>query len=135
MNDELNIKDFSDKTILVCDDEDAYRKFLFKIIEKYLKSKVLVAADPSEMFELLNSEKVDLILLDLQMPVMDGLTALSHIRNNQTTTNIPVLICSALGFENIIFNLARLKINGFIIKPFEAKTVLNKIYDVLINLK
>lgn len=123
--------DFSNKTILIVDDEEAYRKFLTKIIEKFLKAKVYSTNNPGDMFAILEKEKIDLIILDLQMPVMDGQTALRHIRSNKKTENIPVLICSALGFETVVKNIAKLGINGFIIKPFEAPTVLNKIYNVL----
>jgi len=123
--------DFSDKTILIVDDEEAYRKFLTKIIEKFLKAKVLSTNNPGDMFAILEKEKIDLIILDLQMPVMDGQTALRHIRTNTKTEKIPVLICSALGFETVVKNIVKLGINGFIIKPFEAPTVLNKIYNVL----
>ncbi len=133
MEDELKNIDYSDRTILVCDDEDAYRKFLNKVLAKFLKTKVLIASNPSEMFELLKTETPDLIILDLQMPVMDGQTALKILRENPQTELIPVLICSALGFESVIINLAKLNISGFIIKPFDASTVLQKIHQILSN--
>lgn len=133
MEEELKNVDYSDRTIIVCDDEDAYRKFLNKILTKFLKARVLIASNPSEMFELLKTENADLIILDLQMPVMDGQTALKLIRENPKTELIPVLICSALGFESVIVNLAKLNISGFIIKPFEASTVLQKINQILSN--
>lgn len=133
MEDELKNIDYSDRTILVCDDEDAYRKFLNKILVKFLKARVLIAANPSEMFELLKTEKPNLIILDLQMPIMDGQTALKLLRESPETELTPVMICSALGFESVIINLAKLNISGFIIKPFEASTVLLKIHQVLKN--
>lgn len=133
MEDQLKNIDFSDRTILVCDDEDAYRKFLNKILSKFLKARVLIASNPGEMFEILKKENPDLIILDLQMPVMDGQTALKLLRENPKTELTPVLICSALGFESVIVNLAKLNINGFIIKPFEATTVLQKINQILSN--
>lgn len=131
MEEELKSVDYSDRTILVCDDEDAYRKFLNKILVKFLKARVLIASNPGEMFELLKSEKPDLIVLDLQMPVMDGQTALKLLREDTATELIPVIICSALGFESVIINIAKLNISGFIIKPFEASIVLQKIHQVL----
>jgi len=130
---EIKNINFSNKTILIVDDEEAYQKFLAKIIEKFLKAKVISANNPAEMFEIIENMNPDLIILDLQMPVMDGQTALRHISSNEKTENIPVVICSALGFESVIVNLAKLKISGFIIKPFEASTVLKKIYNVLIE--
>jgi len=133
MEDELKNIDYSDRTIIVCDDEDAYRKFLNKVLAKFLKTKVVIASNPSEMFELLKTEIPDLIILDLQMPVMDGQTALKILRESPQTELIPVLICSALGFESVIINLAKLNISGFIIKPFDASTVLQKIHQILSN--
>ena len=123
----------SSKTVLIVDDEEPYRKFLAKIIEKFLKSKVLQAKNPKEAFEILAHTIPDLILLDLQMPLMDGQTALKYIRSNEKTAGIPVLICSALGFESVITSLAKQGISGFIIKPCDANTVLSKIYQILIK--
>ncbi|HRP02940.1 MAG TPA: response regulator [Candidatus Kapabacteria bacterium] len=131
MNTEHQVIGYLDKLVLICDDEESYTKFLSKIIDKYLKARVLVATDPGVMFEVLKSENPDLIILDLQMPVMDGEKALKVLREDHVHNSVPVLICSALGFESTIVNLAKLNIDGFIIKPFEATTVIQKIQTIL----
>jgi CheY-like chemotaxis protein len=128
---QKEMMNLSDKTILIVDDEEAYRKFLTKVIEKFLKATVVQARNPKEAFEYLADNIPDLILLDLQMPLMDGQTALRYIRESERTVYIPVIVCSALGFESVISNLAKQKVSDFILKPCDASTIIKKVYRIL----
>ncbi len=123
--------DFSDRTILICDDDPTYRKYLNKIIITLLQAKVAAVSNPNEMFEYLENNQPDLLILDLQLPIMDGYTALSIIRDNPKTYKLQVLICSVLGYESVVHNIAPLNISGFIIKPFETITAITKISQIL----
>ncbi len=82
--------------ILIFEDE----KFLAEMYELRLKQenmKIFIALDGQAGLDLLEQEKIDLILLDLVMPGMDGLQVLEKIKNNQKTKDIPVVIFSNLG--------------------------------------
>ncbi|MBE2188463.1 MAG: response regulator [Desulfobulbaceae bacterium] len=127
--------DFSEFTVLIVDDDETFRKFLEKIIGKFLKAKVVQASNPKDAFEIMEKSVPDLMILDLQMPVMDGMTALHYIRTNDSTSDIPVIICTALGFESLIVRLSHQKISAFIVKPVTFEIVLEKIYNVLVQLK
>jgi CheY-like chemotaxis protein len=122
---------FGDKTILLVEDEETYLKFTAKVIEKYLHSTVISCTNPKEAFEYLNNAIPDLIIMDLQMPVMDGLTALKYIRASERTAKIPVIICSALGFESILKTMSQLGVSEFIVKPADASVIVKKITKVL----
>jgi CheY-like chemotaxis protein len=123
--------DYVNKSILLVEDEETYRRFMAKIIEKYIKCNVKSCANPKEAFDYLNTEIPDLIIMDLQMPFMDGLTALKYIRASESTANIPVIICSALGFESIIKTMSQYNVADFIVKPTDANVIVKKIIKAL----
>jgi CheY-like chemotaxis protein len=134
-DEQMHDIDFSKLTVLLVDDDETFRKFLEKVISKFLKAKTVQASNPKDAFEIMEKSVPDLIILDLQMPVMDGMTALHYIRTNDSTSDIPVIICTALGFESLIVRLSHQKIASFIVKPVTFEIVLEKIYNVLIQLK
>ena len=123
--------DFSDTNILVVDDEIPYRKFLSKLIEKKLKLNVIEAANPIEAFELMEKYSISLIMMDMEMPVMDGLTAIKKIRTMPKYYMTPIIACSALRSIDLIVNLGKLRINDYIAKPSDAVTILTKILKAL----
>ncbi len=134
-DEELKNLDFSDYTLLVVDDDEPFRRFIEKVVDKFLKAKVVQASNPKDAFEIMERKLPDLMILDLQMPVMDGMTALHYIRTNDSTSSIPVIVCTALGYESLIVRLARQNISGFIVKPAPYETIIEKIYSVLVKLK
>ncbi|MFA7626668.1 MAG: response regulator [Candidatus Kapaibacterium sp.] len=121
------IPGYEDRKVLIVEDEDPYRRFLTKLIEKYLHAEVGAVPNPKEAFDYLNHTIPDLIIMDLQMPFMDGMTALKYIRANEKTANIPVIICSALGFESVIKSMNLYNVSDFILKPADAQLVIKKI--------
>jgi CheY-like chemotaxis protein len=124
--------DYSKYTILIIDDELGYRKFYSKIISSYFKSKVVEACNPGEAFDYIKDNPVpDLILLDMQMPVMDGYTALQKIRAYSKTANTKVIASTALNNTQLISSLIKLKISDYIVKPTDKKTAINRIKKVL----
>ena len=66
--------------------------------------------------EVVKSFKPDVILLDIQMPEMDGAEALKHIRSNESSKNTPVLILTNLGEEEAPHNMRALGIHSYIVK-------------------
>ena len=87
----------SQKTVLVADDYDDARMILKRLLEME-GCRVLEAADGSEAVELAarHSSELDLILMDLTMPVLDGYEATRQILADEGTRHIPVVALSAL---------------------------------------
>ncbi len=123
--------DFSGQVVMIVDDEEPYRKFISKVVEKYLKAKIVTASNPKEAFELLNEVQPILIFMDMQMPIMDGQTALRYIRANAKTADIPVIICTALSNATLLFNLAKLGISDYIVKPSDPRTIIEKAFKAI----
>jgi signal transduction histidine kinase len=77
----------------------------------------------------LKEKKFDLVLMDLEMPVMDGLTAVSKIREFNST--IPIIALTAASFENLQFDLQKAGLNDFVQKPFRPEDLYNKIHRLI----
>lgn len=89
----LSNKDYPTQTILVVDDDSNMLDLNTRIIQSQSSAnQVLKAHNGLEAIEILNQEKIDLILLDLQMPELDGFGVLDHIQGNEKTRKIPVIV-------------------------------------------
>jgi CheY-like chemotaxis protein len=103
-------------TILLVDDETMNLKILRTILRKG-EYRFLEAEGGEGALELLGREKVDLILLDLMMPGMDGFQVLERVKNNPSTDFIPVIIASALKDSSAIERGLELGANDYFTKP------------------
>lgn len=109
--------------ILVCDDEIKIRTTLYD----YFTAKgfsVTVASDGREAVEKAEEKDFDLIILDVLMPFMDGLTACKEIRRFSDT---PVIFLSALGEEEDLLKGYKLGGDDYIVKPFPLSVLTEKI--------
>lgn len=110
-------------TILVVDDELLIRK----VIREYLESenyKVLEAENGLDALRVLSSNKVNLIILDIMMPKMDGFVCLEEIRK---TKDIPVIMLSAMKEETDKLNSFNLGVDDYVTKPFSPKELIARV--------
>jgi CheY-like chemotaxis protein len=119
------------ETILIVDDEPNVRRLLRTILSNNFN--VVEAEDGKQAIEIANSQKPDVILMDMMMPKMDGLTACHLIKNNPATKMIPVIMVSAIGFELNIKLSKQMGAAGYITKPFSSQDLINAIDKVLEN--
>ncbi|MBX3042982.1 MAG: response regulator [Candidatus Kapabacteria bacterium] len=131
LSNNMRIPGFEHVTIMIVEDEEPFRKLISKIVEKYLGASVIECPNPKVAFEQLSKKIPDLIIMDLQMPVMDGLTAVKYIRAAERTSKIPIIICSALGFESVLKSMTLYNVADFIVKPADAQVIIKKIIHVL----
>jgi CheY-like chemotaxis protein len=110
------------QVILIIDDEEKIRSVLSKIVDQ-LDLIPLAARDGLEALNLLQSKKIDLIITDLMMPQMDGLTFI--VKSREINPRIPIAVISGYGdVKNATLALTRGAFN-FITKPFTIKEVEN----------
>ncbi len=110
-------------TVLVCDDE----KDIAHAIELFLQSegyRVLTAGNGKEALEVLDREEVHLVLLDIMMPVMDGVTTLARIREQ---SNIPVIMLTAKSEETDIILGLNLGADDYVTKPFNPVELMARV--------
>ena len=72
-------------------------------------------------------EKPDLILLDVTMPVMDGVTMLTKLKEDTELKAIPVIMLTAESGRDNVINIARLGVRDYLVKPFKEEQLLEKI--------
>ncbi|MGB8262867.1 MAG: response regulator [Dehalococcoidales bacterium] len=117
------------KKILIVDDEPNVRRLLHTILGKTFD--VLEAEDGRQAIEITNSQKPDVVLMDMMMPKMDGLTACHMIKNDPATKSIPVIMVTAIGFELNVKLSQQMGASGYVTKPFSSEDLLGKITQVL----
>lgn len=107
------------KKILLADDEEDI-KIVIKI---YLESKghtVVTAFDGLDAIDKAESEKPDLILLDIMMPIMNGFEVCSRLKENKATASIPIVMLSAASQKDSVEKGLSVGAVDYIIKPFET---------------
>ncbi len=113
------------KRILLIDDEEPVKEFMKKILVRadYI---VFTASDGREAIEMLETLPVDLIILDMHMPNMNGIDVLRHIRKHELT-NKPVLMVSGYHDADLRIESYRLGAYDFITKPEQTEVMLKRI--------
>ncbi|MBI4846982.1 MAG: response regulator [Nitrospirae bacterium] len=115
--------------ILIVDDEFALREILSFILKD--KYSVATAGGAAEAFDYLANNSVDLVLLDINMPRMDGITALQEIKTRHP--GIGVIFVTAFAALETIRKGINLGAFGFIMKPFDQKRLMNMVEEALRN--
>lgn len=113
--------------LLIVDDE----KLIREVINEYAKLEnfeIMEANNGEEALDIVNRENIDLIILDIMMPKMDGLT---FLREMKKTKDIPVIILSARGEEYDKLTGFNLNADDYITKPFSPKELMARVKAVL----
>jgi len=118
------------KRVLVVDDEAMNRDLLKKILTKE-GFYVLEAANGKEALDLLAQDNIDLILMDLMMPVMDGFKAIEAIGKERCYDGLPLIAVTALNDTQTHQRALRLGADACITKPFDLMTLVQSIKSAL----
>jgi CheY-like chemotaxis protein len=116
--------------ILSIDDSKTIRMLLKRLFTPFI-CELFEAGDGQEGLEVVNREKPDLIILDYNMPVMDGVTMLRQMRENPEFKRLPVIMLTAEASPEIIGTVARLGVRDYITKPFDSDQLLDKVIRVV----
>lgn len=114
--------------ILIVDDAEFLRVRISKMLigDGY---EVIEAENGLRAIESYQANKPDLVLMDITMPEMDGLTALKHIR--ALDNKAKVIMLTALGQESVVLEAIKMGARDFVVKPFERDRVINAIHKML----
>lgn len=111
-------------TILVAEDNDINREIIDEIL-RYYGATVLLSVNGQNCIDLLHQNHlVDLILMDIQMPVMDGVTAFKLIRNEAVYSKLPIVALTANVLSEDKQEYIKLGMNGHLAKPFESDKII-----------
>ncbi|MBR5251125.1 MAG: response regulator transcription factor [Clostridia bacterium] len=118
------------RKILIVDDEQEIREVLKEYLEynEHDGFEAVCASDGLEAIKLCENQTFDLIIMDIMMPKMDGMTALKEIRKNQNT---PIIVLSARDQEYDKLFCFEMGADDYVTKPFSPKEVLARVKAVL----
>lgn len=117
------------KTVLVAEDNAVNRELVTEMLEA-LGYHVLQACDGKEALEQLAAQLPEVVLLDLQMPCMDGRETLRHIRQNPSWKHLPVIACTAFAMQGDREEILGLSFNGYISKPVSIAALMAALQSV-----
>lgn len=125
--DPLNLKTAK---ILIVEDDDAMRGYIKAQLGSYSLDE---AADGLLAIEKLETNSYDLVITDLMMPKLDGLDLVTHLRANESTKNISIIMLTARAADEDIVNALTMGVNDYMIKPFNPEELKARVVNVLTN--
>ena len=127
----FDLKYLKSQTVLFVEDEEVAREILAKVLSKMFKN-VITASNGLEAYEKferasLSSDKIDLIISDINMPIVNGLDMLENIR--KIDNFVPAIFVTARSETSNILRAIDLNVTNYIIKPIQTDVLLKKIAD------
>lgn len=119
-----------EQKILTVDDSKTIRMIVGRTFRPY-DCVVCEAGNGEEGLAAASREKPDLIILDITMPVMDGVTMLGKLKENAELKGIPVIMLTAeSGLENVA-HITKLGVSDYLVKPFKDEQLIEKTLRVI----
>jgi two-component system, cell cycle response regulator len=116
--------------ILTVDDSKTIRMIIQRAFRAY-DCAFCEAANGEEGLAAAAREKPDLIILDITMPVMDGVTMLSTLRQDSQLKSTPVIMLSAESSRDNVASISQLGISDYLVKPFKEDILLEKVRKIV----
>ena len=129
MKDFEEFKEFESITILSVDDDGFNQELALAIFEEYSNIRIIQASQGKEAISVLEKEVVDLILLDLIMPEMNGIETLRYLKSSHEYINIPVIVVTSKEDEKK--TTYQLGANDFISKPYSPEELKLRVFNHL----
>ena len=124
-----------DIKILIVDDFSTMRRIIKNFLQDLGFSNTAEADDGQTALPLLKSGNFDFLVTDWNMPGMDGLALLKKIRADEKLKGLPVLMVTAEAKREQIIEAAHAGVNGYVVKPFTADTLKDKIEKIFERLQ
>ena len=121
----------SGSKILIVEDSVTMRQLLGFALRRLGDVSILEAGDGLEGLKLLQSEHIDVALIDINMPIMDGFKLIKHIRQDQHLKNLPIIIITTEGGSASMEKAKGLGVNHYITKPIRQSEVVETVRGFL----
>lgn len=118
-------------SILIVEDSSTVRQMLMLNLKQLSGCKITEASNGAEALAKLSVQPVDLILTDINMPVMDGLKLVGFVRQNENLKNIPIIIITTKGADEDRERGLALGANAYIPKPIQASSLMQTVRKLL----
>lgn len=117
--------------VLVVEDSPTMRQLICFALRRIKSIQVVEADDGVDGLKKLSGDKFDMIITDINMPVMDGLKLVSMVRNDDNYRNVPIIIITTEGAAEDRQRALSLGANAYITKPIQAPQVINCVKELL----
>lgn len=121
--------------ILIVDDFSTMRRIVKNLLRDLGFNDTAEADDGQTALPMLKTGKFDFLVTDWNMPGMDGLSLLKEVRSDETLKDMPVLMVTAEAKREQIVVAAQAGVNGYVVKPFTAVTLKEKIDKIFQRLE
>ena len=118
------------KTILIVDDDPNNQRMLSYSLKK-AGYEVEAASNGQAGYDILKNNPISLAILDLAMPIMDGISLLKLIRETEKIKTMPVIILTASGEDDELVIAEGIGVSGFLTKPFSSRLMLDIVASLL----
>nr|WP_319558588.1 chemotaxis response regulator CheY [Thiomicrorhabdus sp.] len=119
-----------DMNILVVDDFSTMRRIVKNLLKELGFNNLDEADDGDTAWPMIQTGKYDFIVSDWNMPKMTGIDLLKHVRADQNLKDLPFLLITAEAKRSQILEAAQAGVDGYIVKPFTAATLNEKIQKI-----
>jgi two-component system chemotaxis response regulator CheY len=116
---------------LVVEDSPTMRQLIVFALSRLKVLKVVEADDGVDALKKLSAQRVDILITDINMPMMDGLKLVAMVRKDPTHKDIPIVIITTEGAQEDRQRALSLGANAYITKPIQAPQVITKVRELL----
>jgi two-component system chemotaxis response regulator CheY len=122
---------YKDLVAIVVDDFSTMRRIVRKILKDLQFQEIIEAENGVEALRLLESNKVDLIVSDWNMPTMTGLELLKRVRADERFKGLPFLMVTAEAQKENIIEAIQAKVSNYVVKPFSPAVFTEKLVKII----
>ncbi|GAB1409935.1 chemotaxis response regulator CheY [Desulfovibrionales bacterium] len=118
--------------VLIVDDFSTMRRIIKNILRQLGFTNIQEADDGTTAWEVLTKDQIDFIISDWNMPQMTGIELLRKVRGSEEFADLPFLMVTAEAQQENIIEAVQAKVSNYIVKPFTAETLgqkINKIFE------
>ena len=116
---------------LIVEDSPTMRQLISFCLKRFRNARIIEAVDGADGLKKLGESKVDLILTDINMPVMDGLKFVSIVRQSAKLAKIPIIIITTEGADEDREKGMALGANAYLTKPIQSSQLVRTISELL----
>lgn len=117
--------------ILICDDDPVIRMLLEQVLSRRGGHDVVSVSHPDGVLPAVIEHEPDLVIIDYIMPTRNGMEVVAELRENERTASVPVVFLTGQIDAASPDELARLRVSGIIEKPFEVKSLSDRLLAMI----
>lgn len=134
MNDQVSTQDsFKQLRVLIVDDNAAVRGLVRAVLSAFGCETVIEASSAGQCVEVLNTEQIDIIVMDWKMSPVDGLTLVKRLRDQENSPNafIPIIMLTAYAEPSKVRMARDAGVTEFMVKPFSSEALYRRIQSIV----